>query len=114
MRRLWRLIDARAWDDLAAVFAPDVSVLYVHTGERMDREGYVALNREYPGVWQADVLDVVASEDRAAARVRVWDDEQAFHTACFVTVADGCISEMIEVWTDESAEVPTDRRPGRA
>ena len=50
---LWALIDAQQWDKIPDLLDPAVQVRYVHTGEVLDVESYVRVNRDYPGRWHA-------------------------------------------------------------
>ncbi|WP_166355487.1 nuclear transport factor 2 family protein [Phytoactinopolyspora limicola] len=111
LRQLWELIDVQDWDGLSAVLDPDVHVLYVHTGERLDRAGYVRLNREYPGSWRAEILDLVATADRVVSHVRVTDAGREFHVASFGTVRSGRLVELVEVWTEGQQQPPGQARP---
>ncbi|HEY3732830.1 MAG TPA: nuclear transport factor 2 family protein [Streptosporangiaceae bacterium] len=111
LRELWARIDAQDWDGLAALLDPGLQVRYTETGEVFDADGFVGVNREYPGRWHADVEDVVGAGERAVSRTRVSDGQQTFHVASFVTVRGGLITNLVEVWS-ESGQLPAaDRRP---
>ena len=108
LRRYAAALDARDWHDLAGCLAPDFNSLLVHTGERFDAAGHVALNRDYPGAWRVTLEDVVADGVRAAGRARVTDGASTFHVALFATVGGDALVELVEVWT-ESEQPPPDR-----
>ena len=59
--------------------------------------------------------DLVGSHARAVARCHVTahvDDQLAhFEVATFITVRDGLVSEMTEVWTDVAQSPPEGARP---
>lgn len=112
-------VDARKWDALAPFLHPDFRCTYVHTGEVLDREAWVRLNAEYPGFDRLRVEEITGNEDSAACRAHVtgFDAEQElnhFECATFVTVQDGLIHTMTEVWTDVDQTAPADTRPERA
>ena len=109
LRTLADVIDRQDWDGLAALLAPGFTARLVHTGETFDAAGYVRLNREYPGSWAFGLEDVVAADDRAAGRARVSDGDRTFHVAVFLTLAEGHVCELVEVWADGAAEVPEHR-----
>jgi ketosteroid isomerase-like protein len=111
IRQLWSRIDAQAWDALSDLLDADLVVEYTHTGETLDRSSFVRLNREYPGQWRAQVVDVVADGERAGAHVRVSDGQQEYRVASFATVRGGRITAMTELWTEVGLDVPSDRRP---
>lgn len=107
LRELWRRVDATDWDGLARLLAPDVVVRYPHSGEVLDGPGWVALNRDYPGRWHAELLDLVAAADRAAGRARVHDGVpggESHAVASFATVRGGLVVELVEVWAQEGAD----------
>ena len=107
---LWELIGAQQWDRMSDLLDPEVRISYVHTGEVFDREGFVRLNRDYPGSWQVDVLDMVGAGHRAVSRARLSDGQETYWVASFATARDGRITELTEVWTDGGQEPPPDRR----
>lgn len=111
LHRLWQLLDAQAWDGLGEVLDPDVQVSYLHSGETLDRDAFVRVNREYPGRWHCWVADVVRQDDREVARVRVSGGGETYWVASFATVHDGRIVELTEVWTSAVGPPPADRRP---
>jgi len=106
---LWELIETQQWDKIPDLLDPTVQVSFVHTGEVMDAESWVRLNRDYPGRWHAVVHDMVGDGDRAASRTRVYDGEQTFWAASFATTRNGRITELVEVWTDAGQQPPPDR-----
>ncbi|MEL7977347.1 nuclear transport factor 2 family protein [Isoptericola sp. F-RaC21] len=108
-------IDARDWEGLSALLAPDFRARYVHTGETFDRDSFVALNRDYPGAWRFEREDVVDAGDRGVLRARVSDatgaSDDVFHVATFATAGnDGLLHEIVEVWADQVTEVPSQGR----
>jgi ketosteroid isomerase-like protein len=115
MTRLCDIIDAHDWDGLPALLHHDFVCRYVHTGETFDRHAWVRLNAEYPGFEHLTLDDLVASGTRAVGRCHVTsyvDGRLAhFEVATFITVRDGLISEMTEVWTDVAQTPPEGTRP---
>lgn len=107
-------IDEHRWDDLPGLLHEDFVCRFVHTGEELDKDGWVRLNAEYPGFERMVLEDLVATGDRAVARCtvtgRVDGEVERFAVASFVTVREGLIGELTEVWTDVGVEVPTERR----
>jgi hypothetical protein len=117
LTRLCDLIDAHRWTDLPPLLHDDFVCRYVHTGETFDRDSWVRLNAEYPGFDRMVLHDLVGSDDRAAARCHVTGyaesgDLAHFEVATFITVRDGRITEMTEVWTDVAQTPPDGARPG--
>jgi SnoaL-like protein len=112
LARFAEIIDARDWDRLPDALAPGFVARFVHTGETFDRDGFVALNREYPIVVRFLVEDLVADGDRAVLRARVTDGSDTWHVASFATVgADGLLSDLVEVWAETAKADPALRPP---
>jgi hypothetical protein len=106
---LWAMTDAQQWDKIPDLFDPAVQVRYVHTGEVLDVDSYVRLNREYPGRWHAAVHDIVGDGDRAVSCTRIYDDEQTYWVASFATIRSGRITDLVEVWTEGGQQPPPTR-----
>ncbi|WP_460627973.1 nuclear transport factor 2 family protein [Intrasporangium mesophilum] len=115
MVRLAGVIDAHEWDQLPALLHDEFTCRFVHTGETFDRPGWVRLNAEYPGFEHLVLEDCVGSGDRAAGRSHVtgYVGEQLEHyeVATFITLRDGLIAEMTEVWADVGVPPPPGTRP---
>ncbi len=115
LRQLTDRIDARAWDTLAELLHPAFVCRLVHTGEVFDGPGWVRLNAEYPGFGRLELLDLVASADRAVGRCHVTggseSTDQEYEVASFITERDGLIAELTEVWTDVGEAPPEGTRP---
>ncbi|MGC4110213.1 MAG: nuclear transport factor 2 family protein [Nocardioides sp.] len=113
--RLCELIDSHRWGELSSLLHDDFVCRYVHTGESFDGETWVRLNAEYPGFEHLVVEDLVCSETRAVARCHVTSrgdgHVQHFQVASFVTVREGSISELTEVWTDTTQKPDETSRP---
>jgi len=112
--RFWKAIDTADWEGVGALLSTDFHGHYPATGEHFDRAGFVRLNAEYPGRWHAEVLELVATEDRCVTRARVSDAHggpESHQVASFATVRDGLITDVCEVWDEEGSTPPPDRRP---
>ncbi|MCY7396284.1 MAG: ester cyclase [Nocardioides sp.] len=113
LTRFAAIVNAREWDQLPGILTEDFVAHLVHTGETLDRDGFVALNRDYPIVVRFLVEDMVSSGDRAVLRARVTDGQQTWHVASFATVAaDGRLCDLVEVWADGASQPPDHRASG--
>ena len=99
LQRLLTTLDAQQWDRLPDLLAPGFRCAYSHTGELLDAEQFVALNRDYPGSWRLVCEEVVVDGERAVARTRVSNDAETYFVASFATVSDGRLTGLTEVWT---------------
>lgn len=106
---LWEMIETQEWDKIPDLLDPAVQVRYVHTGELLDAESYVQLNRDYPGRWHAAVHDMVGDGDRAVSCTRIYDGDLTFWVASFATSRNGRITELVEVWTEAGQQPPPTR-----
>ncbi|ANS79752.1 hypothetical protein SGUI_2356 [Serinicoccus hydrothermalis] len=113
--RLVETIDGHRWEDLPDLLAPGFTSRLVHTDETFDRDAWVRLNADYPGFERMELEDLVADGGRAACRAHVTGVVEGrtahFEVAMFVTVAEGVIQEMTEVWADLDGVAPEGTRP---
>ena len=114
MTRLAEVIDAHDWDALPRLLHDDFVCRLVHTGENFDRDSWVRLNAEYPGFDHLELQECFGTTDRAAARSHVTghtnEKLQHFEVATFITLRQGLIAEMTEVWTDVDQEAACSAR----
>ncbi|WP_327254693.1 nuclear transport factor 2 family protein [Streptomyces sp. NBC_01244] len=103
---LWDRIQARDWDGVALLVAPDAVVEWPVSGERIvGGKNYVAVNREYPEGWVIRVLRIVAAGDEVVSEVEVPHESLGvFRAASFWTVRDGRIVRGTEYWTSLGAD----------
>lgn len=119
MTHLAETLDAHAWADLPGLLHDEFVCHYVHTGETFGKDAWVRLNADYPGFERFVLEDLVAGADRAADRAAgrgrvtgsVDGEAQVFGVATFITVRDGLIAEMTEVWTDVDQKATEGTRP---
>jgi hypothetical protein len=93
-------IDRRDWTGLRALLADEAVIEFVHDNRRFGADDWVEFNADYPGRWSYIAEDIVVGADRAVVRARVFDERTIFHVASFLTVADGLILAVTEVWAD--------------
>jgi len=109
VRAVWERMEARSWDAVRELFAPDIVVTWPQTRERIrGADAVVEINRTYPGDWHITVEEVLADGDRAAARVTIVNGADVFYATGFYSLRDGKIVEAIETFADPG-EPPYDR-----
>jgi hypothetical protein len=100
-------IAAHDWGALRAGFADDATVTLLHTGERLDADGFVAFNRDYPAAWVFHADEVVDSGARGVLRARTTVGEETYHVATFGSLdPTGRLTDLVEVWTEAVAPHP--------
>jgi ketosteroid isomerase-like protein len=110
VRALWERMQARDWDGARATLADGFTCDYPETGESFQADGYIAMNRAYPGDWTILVDEVLAEGNRVVARIRVPLGDQLFHCLSFADVEDGRIASSTEFWLTDRAIAPPDWR----
>ena len=115
LQGLMTAIDQQRWGDLRGFLSPDFTCEYVHTGERFGRDEWVRLNAEYPGFDRLILQQITGDGHTAACRSHVTGQGEAglthFECATFVTLKDGLVAQMVEVWADVNQAVPGGARP---
>jgi len=114
VRRLYELLEARAWSDLTPLLAESVVYDMPQSRERIrGRDAYLEFNQTYPGDWHLTVDRVVDDGGhQAAAWVRATHDGQDMHNVVFLTFDDaGLVTTVVDFWP-EPTEPLSDRPAG--
>ncbi len=111
IRRFWQTTEARDWDALAEVLAPEMVYEMEQTRERIrGRDAFLRFFDDYPGDWHLTVRRVIADDEGG---VSVLDftvgDEQMLGITLFTFGDDGLVTRVEDVWPE-----PYEPPPGRA
>ncbi len=107
VRELWERIEARDWPGVGALLREDVVIDWPHSGERIrGRESYVAMQRDYPGIWHVAVPSVCAGAEKVAAEVRVDNEGEVCFATGFYDVREGLVVRGTEYWTTARSQAP--------
>lgn len=108
----WARMQARDWDGLARLLAPDLVVEWPDTRMRISgRDKYVGFNREYPEGWAIEVLDIVAQGSTVVSEVRVPHGERGtYYVVSLLHIDNGRIARGREYWLEERVEPVPDQR----
>ena len=101
IREFWRLFDEARYEDVAPLFHPDCRIRWPNTRELFKgSQKLIAMNRNYPGRWYIEVIDVIPGGERVISVVRVYSKEapESFYAVSFFTFEQGLITEIIEYW----------------
>jgi ketosteroid isomerase-like protein len=112
--RFYDRMEARAWDDLAALLAEDVVYEMPQTRERITgRDAYLDWNATYPGDWHLSVQQVVDGGTHCAVRVSATVDDRPADNLAFITFDEqGLISAIVDFWPE--AYEPPERNSAAA
>lgn len=111
VREFWRLMASNDFSSVAAVLAPDFTLEWPLSKERIrGAERFVRMNAEYPahGPWQFTIHRIVGSGSDAASDVGVTDGVQVARAISFFSVVDGQITRLVEFWP-EPYDAPANR-----
>ena len=108
---LWRRFQARDWEGARELLADDFVAEWPHSGERFDADGFIEVNRRYPGDWSLTLRRVVAQADAAVSDVEVAHEQDGiFFAASFFELRDGLIVRVREYWVAAGSEQPPEWR----
>ena len=110
IRRFWQTTEARDWEGLAEVLAPEMVYEMEQTRERIrGRAAFLRFFGEYPGDWHLTVRRVVADEEAGASVLDFTvGDERMVDISFFTFGDDGLIDRIEDVWP-EPYDPPADR-----
>ena len=111
--RLWDGLTRRNWDAVAAQFHDRADVYWPHTGERITRDEYVAVNRASPGTWDIEVRKMISNGRDIAVEAIVRGADETHRCAGFYDLHDGRIAHATEYWVAEGEQAPRAGRPPR-
>ena len=106
VRSFFERIQDRDWDAAAQLMAESARIRFTETGEEFTGANFVAMNKAYPEGWTIEVVEVLATDDRVAAQVRVTMPDEAFWCAGFYTVTGGQITDGTEHWVTANSQPP--------
>jgi ketosteroid isomerase-like protein len=110
--QFWRRIQARDWDGLGELLAPDVVLEWPNAQLRIrGRANFVEFNRTYPEGWAIEVLRLVAEGPIVVSEVRVPHPTVGpYYALTFLEVEDGQVTRGREYWVKEAYEEPPPER----
>ena len=108
----WSRIQARDWDGLGELLAPDVVLDWPNAHLRVcGRSNVVEFNRTYPEGWSIEVLRLVAEGATVVSEVRVPHPTVGpFYALTFLEIEDGLVTSGREYWVEERYEEPAPER----
>ena len=110
IERFWATTEARDWDGLAEVLAPEMVYEMEQTRERVrGRDAFLRFFDDYPGDWHLTVRRVVADDEGGVSVVDFTvGDEPMVGITFFTFGGDGRVTRVEDVWP-EPYEPPSGR-----
>ncbi len=105
IRRFWDLMASNDFPSVAAVLAPEFTLDWPQSGERIrGPETFARMNAEYPttGRWTFQVHRIVAGEAEAVSDVGVSDGTQNGRALSFFEIdpSRSLITRIVEFWPE--------------
>jgi hypothetical protein len=104
----WRRTQARDWEGVHALLAPELEVEWMATGELFaGRDAFVGMNRAYPEGWEIQVRQIVANGPLVVSETLVpYVDGTLFAVTSWWEVEGGLIQHGREYYVTVGAETP--------
>lgn len=102
VRRFWQLFSEQRWDEAKELLHEDFVAEWPQSRERMvGPDGFVAVNRYYPGNHEIEVIHAHEAGDQVVTTVWIVADtgQKTFATSYF-SFRDGRISKAEEYWAE--------------
>lgn len=100
VRAFWTCLEARDWGAFRGLLADDFVVVWPQSGESFSPDGFVAVNRAYPGDWHLQLRELWIDGDRVVTEVACEIDGRTDTALSLFTVRDGRIQSLREFWPD--------------
>jgi len=105
IRELWSAIECRDWGAMCSLCDERCVFTLPQSGERYNREGFVRLNREYPGDWHVNVETLIECENWVVTEVTVSFHDRSDRGVSLFRIDNGKVVEIREYWP-EPFDVP--------
>lgn len=103
INQYWEAILRQDADAIRAYFHADAWVNWHNTNEHFNVEEFIRANCEYPGEWDGEIEQAIATQTHIITAVHVYSKGEglSFHVASFMRVEDGKIASIDEYWGDD-------------
>ena len=108
-REFWRLMATNDFASVAAVLAPEFTLEWPQSKERIrGAEAFAQMNSEYPasGPWKFSINRLVGGATDAVSDVTITDGAQTARAISFFAVAQGKVTRIVEFWPESYAAPP--------
>ncbi|MDR0649210.1 MAG: hypothetical protein LBF92_07720 [Synergistaceae bacterium] len=105
VRKFWRDIDARRWDNLAGYFSKGARVDWPNTGESFDQDGFRDAKSADQDYWAAEVEKVVRAGKLVVSVAKVRNNAASFHVTSFFAFKSKKIASLVEYWGEDGRAI---------
>jgi len=100
VQALCAAVERRDWSGVHDLLGPDFEASWPQSGERLDRAGYIAVNKHYPGEWSVRVEHLVEEGDEVVAQVEITIDGRVDRCVGFYRVDADHVLSARELWAE--------------
>ncbi len=108
---LWRYINEKKWSEARELLADDFEAIWPQSREKMNAEGFIEVNKNYPGTHKIQVENSNSEYDRWDHRSNVITQTHVesqmpdgkkleFFALSFFEVEDAKIISLVEYWAE--------------
>lgn len=106
---LWHFFDRQDFEAVFPLLHEDFILEWPQSRERIrGRENFIALNKNYPGIWRETITSMVSDADSIAAILEITDGKETVTCVGFYRLKEGKIWRAVEYWPQ-----PYQAPPGR-
>ena len=100
VRALWAAIEARDWRTVEALCDARLVYSLPQSGEIHDRDGFLRMNREYPGDWHITLDHLVDGDEWIVTEVTVSFGDRSDRGVSLFRLSGGKVVELREYWPE--------------
>ncbi|WP_405178873.1 nuclear transport factor 2 family protein [Nocardia sp. NBC_01377] len=98
--QFWAAMEARDWERLRSCLDGEFRAFWPQSGEKFDVDGFIRVNRAYPGDWHVRIVSFVLSVENVVTEVDVDIGNRTDRAVSFFVVRSGKILNLREFWPD--------------
>jgi ketosteroid isomerase-like protein len=100
VERLWQAFDTLDFEAAGEVLHDDFIAEWPQSRERMHKDNFLVVNKNYPGTWHITILRIIAEGDQVASEVKIDIDGRTDYAVSFYELRDGKIIKETDYWPE--------------
>ncbi len=103
IHEFWNAVLRQDADAIRRYFHRDAWVNWHNTNEHFTVEEFIRANCEYPGEWDGEIEQVLATDTHIITAAHVYSKDRSIscHATSFIHIRDGKIASIEEYWGDD-------------